>query len=103
MDEYFLGCVDVRDVAQSLVALYESSSAQGRHLCGESIERMIQMHPVLHLLKLLFTFRIQEDKQEWVVRAKDPSKKLIELGVRFIPSDKIIMDTMDCFRSKGLI
>ena len=63
----------------------------------------IQMHPVLHLLKLLFTFRIQEDKQEWVVRAKDPSKKLIELGVRFIPSDKIIMDTMDCFRSKGLI
>jgi len=61
------------------------------------------MHPVLHLLKLLFTFRIQEDKQEWVVRSKDPSKKLIELGVRFIPSDKIIRDTMDCFRSKGLI
>ena len=41
MDEYFLGCVDVRDVVQSLVALYESSSAQGRHLCGESIERMV--------------------------------------------------------------
>jgi len=104
MDEYFLGCVDVRDVAQSLVALYESSSAQGRHLCAESIERMVDFtNKLADLYPELPVQRIQEDKQEWVVRAKDPSKKLIELGVRFIPSDKIIMDTMDCFRSKGLI
>jgi len=104
MDEYFLGCVDVRDVAQSLVALYENSSAQGRHLCVESIERMVDFtNKLADLYPELPVQRIQEDKQEWVVRAKDPSKKLIELGVRFIPSDKIIMDTMDCFRSKGLI
>jgi hypothetical protein len=57
----------------------------------------------LHLLISSFRIRIQEDKQDWVVRAKDPSKKLINLGVRFTPLDKTIADTMDCFRSKGLI
>ncbi|CAO2171924.1 unnamed protein product [Urochloa humidicola] len=104
MDEYFLGDVDVRDVAQSLVALYENSSAQGRHLCLESAERMVDFtNKLADLYPELPVQRIQEDKQEWVVRAKDPSKKLIELGVRFNPFDKIITDTMDCFRSKGLI
>nr|CAB3474680.1 unnamed protein product [Digitaria exilis] len=104
MDHYFLGCVDVRDVAQSLVALYESPSAQGRHLCLESAERMVDFtNKLADLYPELPVQRVQEDKQEWVVREKEPSKKLIKLGVRFIPFDKIIMDTMDCFRSKGLI
>nr|CAB3478723.1 unnamed protein product [Digitaria exilis] len=104
MDHYFLGCVDVRDVAQSLVALYENSSAQGRHLCLESAERMVDFtNKLADLYPELTVQRIQEDKQEWVVRGKEPSKKLIKLGVRFIPFDNIIMDTMDCFRSKGLI
>ncbi|CAO2177706.1 unnamed protein product [Urochloa humidicola] len=43
MDAYHIGCVDVRDVAHSLVVLYESPSAQGRHLCLESIERMVDL------------------------------------------------------------
>ncbi|CAL4960679.1 unnamed protein product [Urochloa decumbens] len=104
MDEYFLGCVDVRDVAQSLVALYEKPSAQGRHLCLESAERMVDFtNKLADLYPELPIQRIQEDKQQWVARAKDPSKKLIELGVRFNPFDKIITGTMDCFRAKGLI
>lgn len=41
MDEFFIGCVDVRDVAQSLIVLYENPSAEGRHLCLESSERMV--------------------------------------------------------------
>jgi hypothetical protein len=43
MDAYQLGCVDVRDVARSLVVLYENPSAQGRHLCHESFERMVDL------------------------------------------------------------
>ncbi|OEL21592.1 Cinnamoyl-CoA reductase 1 [Dichanthelium oligosanthes] len=104
MDEYFHGCVDVRDVAQSLVALYEDSSAQGRHLCLESAERMVDFtNKLADLYPELPVQRIREDKQEWVDRAKDPSKKFIKLGVHFIPFDKTITDTVDCFRSKGLI
>ncbi|WVZ68344.1 hypothetical protein U9M48_017297 [Paspalum notatum var. saurae] len=104
MDEYFIGCVDVRDVAQSLVALYENPSAEGRHLCLESAERMVDFtNKLADLYPALPVERIQEDRQGWVVRAKNPSKKLINLGVRFTPFDKTITDTMDCFKSKGLI
>jgi nucleoside-diphosphate-sugar epimerase len=41
MEPYYIGCVDVRDVAQSLLVLYENPSAQGRHLCLESTERLV--------------------------------------------------------------
>jgi len=56
-----------------------------------------------NLLMFSFQNRIREDKQGWVVRAKEPSKKLIKLGVRFTPLDETIKDTVDCFRRKGLI
>ncbi|KAL6853598.1 hypothetical protein ACP4OV_019627 [Aristida adscensionis] len=103
MDAFFIGTVDVRDAVQSLVVLYENPSAQGRHLCQESSVRMVDFtNKLADLYPELPVLRIQ-DKQGWVVRAKDPAKKLINLGVRFTPFDKTIRDTMDYFRSKGLI
>ncbi|CAL4988597.1 unnamed protein product [Urochloa decumbens] len=102
--DLYMGSVDVRDVAQSLIALYESPSAQGRHLCMESVERLIDFtNNVADLFSELPVQRIEEDKQSWVVRAKDPSKKLIDLGIRFTPIDITIRDTVGCFRSKGLM
>lgn len=104
IEPFFVGCVDVRDVAQSLVVLYESPSAQGRHLCMESAVRLVDFHDELANLYPEFpVHRIQEDKQGWVVRSKAPSKKLIDLGVRFTPFDKTVRDTVDCLRSKGEI
>ena len=41
LDDIYIGCVDVRDVAHSLILLYENPSAQGRHLCLESIEHLV--------------------------------------------------------------
>ncbi|CAN6371526.1 unnamed protein product [Urochloa humidicola] len=102
--DLYMGCVDVRDVARSLIALYESPSAQGRHLCMESVERLVDFtNHVADLFPELPVQRVKEDKQGWVVRAKDPSKKLIDLGIRFTPLGVTIRDTVDCFRSKGLI
>jgi len=104
LDDIYIGCVDVRDVAHSLLVLYENPSAQGRHLCLESIERLVDF--TNNIADLYPEHRVQrtpEDKQGWVVRAKDPSKKLIGLGVRFTPFDKTIRDTVGCFRSKGHI
>nr|CAB3478725.1 unnamed protein product [Digitaria exilis] len=104
LDNIYVGCVDVRDVAQSLVVLYENPSAQGRHLCLESVERLVDFtNNIADLYPEYPVQRVTEDKQDWVVRAKDPSKKLIDLGVRFTPFDKTIRDTVDCLRSKGLI
>ncbi|KAL6616314.1 hypothetical protein ACP70R_038584 [Stipagrostis hirtigluma subsp. patula] len=104
LDAVYTGCVDVRDVAQSLIVLYENPSARGRHFCLASMERLVDFtdkladlypeHPV---------YRYMEDNQGWLVRAKDPSKKLIDLGVRFTPFETTIRDTVDCFVSKGLI
>ncbi|KAG2592657.1 hypothetical protein PVAP13_5NG569900 [Panicum virgatum] len=102
--DIYIGCVDVRDVAHSLLVLYENPSAQGRHLCLESIERLVDFtNNIADLYPEHRVQRIPEDKQGWVVRAKDPSKKLIGLGVRFTPFDKTIRDTVGCFRSKGHI
>ena len=41
LDDIYIGCVDVRDVAHSMIVLYENPSAQGRHLCLESIEHLV--------------------------------------------------------------
>ena len=43
LDDIYMGCVDVRDVAHSLIMLYENPSAQGRHLCIESVERLVDL------------------------------------------------------------
>jgi hypothetical protein len=45
VDQYllFIGCIDVREVAHSLIVLYENPSARGRHLCIESIARLIAL------------------------------------------------------------
>ncbi|XP_066310121.1 phenylacetaldehyde reductase-like isoform X1 [Miscanthus floridulus] len=104
LDDIYMGCVDVRDVAHSLIMLYENPSAQGRHLCIESVERLVDLaNKIADLYPEHPVQRIREDKQGWVVRTKEPSKKLIKLGVRFTPLDETIKDTVDCFRSKGLI
>ncbi|GJM92700.1 hypothetical protein PR202_ga09193 [Eleusine coracana subsp. coracana] len=104
LDNFFIGCVDVRDVAHYLITLYENPSAQGHHLCIESITRLIDFtDKVANIYPEFPVQRVQEDKQEWVMRAKDPAKRLIDLGVRFTPIDKTIKDTVDYFRSKALI
>ncbi|KAL6853601.1 hypothetical protein ACP4OV_019630 [Aristida adscensionis] len=104
LDAVYTGCVDVRDVAQSLIVLYENSSAQGRHFCLASMERLVDFTDKLaDLYPELPVYRFKEDNQGWLVRVKDPSKKLIDLGVRFTPFKKTISDTVDCFKTKGLI
>ncbi|CAO2177701.1 unnamed protein product [Urochloa humidicola] len=104
LDAVYTGCVDVRDVAQSAIVLYENPSAQGRHLCLASMERLVDFTGRLaDMYPELPVHRVEEDKQGWLLRAKDPSKKLIDLGVRFIPFDQTVRETVDCFRNKGLI
>lgn len=39
MENLYIGCVDVRDVARAMILLYENPSAKGRHLCEEAITK----------------------------------------------------------------
>ncbi|CAD6236118.1 unnamed protein product [Miscanthus lutarioriparius] len=104
LDAVYTGWVDVRDVAQSAIVLCENPSAQGRHLCLASMERLVDFaDKIADMYPEFPVHRIKEDKQGWLMRAKEPSKKLMDLGVRFVPFDVTIRETVDCFRSKGLI
>jgi len=37
------------------------------------------------------------------LRAKDGSKKLVDLGLEFIPMEQIIRDAVESLKSKGFI
>ncbi|CAL4973353.1 unnamed protein product [Urochloa decumbens] len=104
LDAVYTGWVDVRDVAQSAIVLYENPSAQGRHLCLAAMERLVDFTAKLADMYPEFpVHRNDEDKQGWLMRSKEPSRKLIDLGVGFIPFDQTVSETVDCFRNKGLI
>ncbi|CAD6229280.1 unnamed protein product [Miscanthus lutarioriparius] len=104
LDAVYTGWVDVRDVAQSAIVLYENPSAKGRHLCLASMERLVDFaDKIADMYPEFPVHRIKADKQGWLMRDKEPSKKLIDLGVRFVPFDVTIRETVDCFRSEGLI
>ncbi|CAD6342943.1 unnamed protein product [Miscanthus lutarioriparius] len=104
LDAVYTGWVDVRDVAQSAIVLYENPSAKGRHLCLASMERLVDFaDKIADMYPEFPVHRIKEDKQGWLMRDKEPSKKLIDLGVRFVPFDVTIREIVDCFRSEGLI
>jgi hypothetical protein len=47
--------------------------------------------------------RFPKDTQPGLVRAKDPAKKLIALGIDFKPMEKIIEDSMESLKNKGYI
>jgi len=103
MENLYIGCVDVRDVARAMILLYENPSAKGRHLCEEAITKLSDLVDKICDLFPEFQVKRIEDKQPWLVRAKNPSKKLMNLGLEFSPMEKIIKDTVDSLKSKGLI
>ncbi|KAG0475381.1 hypothetical protein HPP92_015067 [Vanilla planifolia] len=102
--DFYMGSVHVKDVALAHVLLYENSSASGRHLCVESIahfsdfaSKFAQLFPEYNLPKF------PKDTQPGLLRAQNPSKKLINLGMQFIPMEQIIKDSVESLKSKGYI
>ncbi|KAJ3709197.1 hypothetical protein LUZ61_012902 [Rhynchospora tenuis] len=104
MDYLYIGCVDVRDVATAMILLHENPSAKGRHLCEEAITKFSDLvNKICDLYPEYQIKRIEEDRQPWLVRADNPSKKLMDLGLEFSPMENIIKDTVDSLKSKGCI
>lgn len=52
---------------------------------------------------LLYIYRIKRDTQPGLLRAKDGSKKLMNLGLEFIPMEQIIKDAVESLKNKGSI
>lgn len=101
---FFMGSVHVKDVALAHILVYENKSASGRHLCVEAIShygdlaaKVAELYPEYNLP------RLPRDTQPGLLRAKDASKKLMDLGLQFIPMEQIIKESVESLKSKGFI
>lgn len=103
-EDFFMGSVHVKDVALAHILLYENTSASGRHLCIEAIShygdfaaKVAELYPAYKVP------RLPKDTQPGLLRAKNASKKLMDLGQQFIPMEQIIRDAVESLKSKGFI
>lgn len=104
-DGFFMALVHVKDVALAHLLLYENTSAAGRHLCVESLsryddftEKMGKLYPEYKLPRAS-----SKDTQHGLLKSDAALKKLIDLGLEFIPLEQIIKDSIESLRSKGYI
>ncbi|EEF35783.1 phenylacetaldehyde reductase [Ricinus communis] len=102
--DFFMGSVHFKDVAMAHIMVYENPSASGRHLCveaishyGDFVAKVAELYPEYKVP------RLPKDTQPGLLRAKDGAKKLMELGLEFIPMEQIIKDAVESLKSKGLI
>ncbi|KAG9160510.1 hypothetical protein Leryth_023336 [Lithospermum erythrorhizon] len=100
---FHLGVVHVKDVARAHILLYENTSATGRHLCVEAITRFCDHAAKVAELYPDYNVHRFSDTQPEQMRAKNASKKLIDLGLEFIPEEQIIRDGVESLKSKGFI
>jgi nucleoside-diphosphate-sugar epimerase len=103
-EDFFMGCVHVKDVALAHILVYENKSAKGRHLCVEAIShygdlaaKVAELYPERNLPKL------PKDTQPGLLRSKNGAKKLMDLGQQFTPMDQIIRDSVECLKTRGFI
>ncbi|KAG2669889.1 hypothetical protein I3843_14G057200 [Carya illinoinensis] len=103
-ENFFMGSVHFKDVALAHILVYENKSASGRHLCveaishyGDFVAKVAEIYPEYEVP------RLPKDTQPGLLRTKDGSKKLMDLGLQFIPMEQIIKDAVESLKSKGFI
>lgn len=102
--DFFMGSVHVKDVALAHILVYENKSASGRHLCVEAITHYGDFAAkVAELCPEYNVPRLPRDTQPGLLRAKDASKKLMDLGLQFTPMEQIIKDSVESLKSKGFL
>ncbi|CAL9153796.1 unnamed protein product [Musa hybrid cultivar] len=102
--DFYMGSVHVKDVALAHILLYENPSATGRHLCVEAISHWSDFaSKVAELYPDYKVPRLPKDTQPGLLRAQNPAKKLIELGMEFTSMEQIIKDAVESLKSKGYI
>ncbi|KAK6143940.1 hypothetical protein DH2020_024288 [Rehmannia glutinosa] len=100
-EDFFMGSVHVKDVALAHLLVYENTAATGRHLCVEAISHYGDF--AAKVANFTPSTTLPEDTQPGLLRTKEASKKLIDLGLEFISMDQIIKDSVESLRSKGYL
>ncbi|BFG33861.1 hypothetical protein CerSpe_201230 [Prunus speciosa] len=103
-ENFFMGSVHFKDVALAHILVYENKSATGRHPCleaishyGDFVARVAELYPEYKVPSL------PKDTQPGLLREKNGGKKLMNLGLEFIPMDQIIKDAVESLKNKGFI
>ncbi|XP_058089472.1 phenylacetaldehyde reductase-like [Magnolia sinica] len=103
-ENFYLGAVHVKDVALAHILAYENPSASGRHLCAEALTHFSDFAAKVKELYPEYNVpSFPKDTQPGLLRAQNPSKKLIALGLNFIPMEEIIKDSVESLKSKGYV
>ncbi|XP_077233035.1 cinnamoyl-CoA reductase CAD2-like [Tasmannia lanceolata] len=103
-ENIYMGSAHVKDVALAHILLYENPSASGRHLCVEAIAHFSDF--ATKVAELYPEYKVPsfpKDTQPGLLRAQNPCKKLIDLGLHFSSTEQIIKDSVESLKSKGYI
>lgn len=103
-EDFFMGMAHFKDIALAHILGFEQKKASGRHLCVEAIRHYSDfVNLVAELYPEYNVAKIPTDTQPGLLRAKNASKKLIDLGLEFTPAEQIIKDAVECLKSRGLV
>ncbi|XP_077233034.1 cinnamoyl-CoA reductase CAD2-like [Tasmannia lanceolata] len=103
-ENIYMGSAHVKDVALAHILLYENPSASGRHLCVEAIAHFSDF--AAKVAELYPEYKVPsfpKDTQPGLLRAQNPCKKLVDLGLHFSSMEQIIKDSVESLKSKGYI
>ncbi|GLJ37374.1 hypothetical protein SUGI_0758410 [Cryptomeria japonica] len=97
--------VDVRDVAEAHILVYETPSASGRYLCAESNMHRAQL---VQMLSELFPqypspTKCSDEKNPMKEPFKFSTQKLKDLGLSFTPINECLIDTVVSLQDKGFL
>ncbi|KAF3959688.1 hypothetical protein CMV_015521 [Castanea mollissima] len=99
---HWLGAVTVhvKDVAKAQVLLFETP-ASGTYLCTNGI---YQLADFAHQVSILFPqYRFNGETQPGLTACRGAAKRLIDLGLAFIPVEDAVQDTVESIKAKGFL
>lgn len=101
---FYMGCVHVKDVAEGHILLYETPSASGRHLCVEATNHWSDFAEMVAKLYPEYKIhRFTEVTQPGLLRVQSPPKKFVDLGLVFTPMEQVIKDSVSSLKEKGFL
>ncbi|OWM81153.1 hypothetical protein CDL15_Pgr007184 [Punica granatum] len=93
--------VDVRDLAEAILLLYEKQDAEGRYICSS---HEIRTQDLVEMLKSMFpSYRYPNSYREASTEVRLCSEKLQRLGWKYRPFEEIIADSVHNYEEAGLI
>ncbi|KAK8950495.1 Tetraketide alpha-pyrone reductase 1 [Platanthera guangdongensis] len=93
--------VDVRDVADALLLVYETAEASGRYICAAHPS---YLHEIITKLKSIYPdYKYQQNFTELGPEYRLSSEKLKTLGWKARALEETLVDSVEFFRQAGLL